>query len=293
MKYDSLEERFFNFLDFECAFESLGDELGFDCVKETVTAPYHTKHQGPYMIPFQVQDTADVKLYLERALRFEKAPIDSDVFCVLNLEEYYIFSEYKTLVFYTNGFLAKTNETSRTLMNRLFAKVGVPYEFMRPLLRLLTKEEQHCVPYVMGKHALLPIHGPTKKSVSWVNLANLTAFYKIYANRSHTRFEFANRHTIELPMRYQTVEASICSAQKLYVFQQRKIQELNQFFQMDQRFLLTQIDEEKVPEISTDDILKVVLLALWKKEAKRCPHKQNPHFQQANSYLERKLSFEA
>ncbi|MDE1548180.1 competence protein ComK [Jeotgalibaca caeni] len=280
MNYDFLKESLFCFDGFECAYLN-ESEVFF----EAVSTPSLPKS---FIVPFQINEESDIKTYLEKGIAVKEVSLDSTIFCVINVADFCVPDEWKTLVFYLDGLLVKSAESSTAIMNRMFKSLGMPYEYMRLLHQAATGETKHCVPYVLGSSGFLPIHGPCKKSVSWINLAHLNDYQKISGQRGYTRFNFLNRHSFDLPVRFQTFQKSVEGASLMYSFQYQVLLRINNRFEEEQ--LNKHYSQAYEGEFELENLFKMALVSTWKKYTNRSPCKAEPTFQKMNQYVLRRFS---
>lgn len=155
---------------------------------------------------FSICTAEDVEKYLAASEEWGNIPLDHHIFCVLNTQDYLPWGEAATLVFYDDGLVLRTAETTNAIMDRIFKKVGITYEVMRSLNRTKEGKRPTCSPYAYGHTCYLPVNGPSKNAVTWVSLSHVTSYKKVPGKRNRLHLEFLNRHHFELQMRPDTFE---------------------------------------------------------------------------------------
>lgn len=168
------------------------------------------------IIPFIIRGREDVQLYLNAAVYAEEIPIDSGLFCIIHIPEYNISSCFQTLAFYQDGLILKSNESSNSVTNRIFSKLGLKYEHMRSLISILEGKTCHCQPYIYGNACFMPVNGPSKQAVSWINLSHLIGYEKVPKENEKIKLFFDNRHTFNMHIRYKTFDKNLRSAVESY-----------------------------------------------------------------------------
>lgn len=168
------------------------------------------------IIPFIIQGRDDVQNYLNFAVYAEEIPIDLGLFCIVHIPEYNIDSCFQTVAFYQDGLILKSNESSNSITNRIFSKLGLKYDHMRSLISILEGKTCHCQPYVYGNACFMPVNGPSKQAVSWINLSHLIGYEKIPKESEKVKLFFDNRHIVTMHIRYKTFDKNIRSAVETY-----------------------------------------------------------------------------
>lgn len=175
----------------------------------------------------------DVEQYLALSDEWDAIPLDSHLFCVLNTGDYLPWKEPYTLVFYDDGLVLKTKETTNAIMERLFKKIGIRYNFMRSMFRVLERKKPTGIPYTCANTCYLPINGPSKNPVTWISLSHVMSYEKVKGERNKLRLEFRNRHRIELVMRPDTFESHLTVAAQTLATQYHLLQVCLSHFGME------------------------------------------------------------
>lgn len=173
---------------------------GTDCKGEELTGK------------FTIFSREDVERYLSVSKEWDMIPLDQHLFCVLNTQDYLPWDSASTLVFYDDGLVLRTKETTNAIMERLFQRVGIPYDVMRSISRVMGGKRPTCSPYTVGNTCYLPVNGPSKNAVTWISLAHVTDYKRVKGERNRLQLEFLNRHRLELQMRRDTFEGHLMVA---------------------------------------------------------------------------------
>lgn len=101
--------------------------------------------------------------------------IEQQVVC-LSDQAFYIYaikmpSDYKSLIFLTNGHIIKSTESTSEIMVRYFRYKNSPYSVNSELGKLLDIH-QKC-PYLVEGQCFAPDGGSTRKDVSWIGLHHI------------------------------------------------------------------------------------------------------------------------
>lgn len=270
-------------------------------IPEKLYENYPALERFPLLPPHQIKDEEKIIFYLERGIAYEEAFIDAGIFCVLNVSDHLSNESkqtYRTLVFYEDGLIIKTMESSNQIMNRIFQQNGIPYEKIRFIIKSLEGKPHHCSPYVLGNVSFLPLRGPIKKDVTWISLGHLTSFHKISGSGTHIRLDFKNRHTLDAEMSMEAFQRHMDTAGFLYTCQYNILKKASQFFGMNivpherSRFnsLLSknyQTSQHK-PTYTLEDILLLMMLSLWQEISKEDPFKENPLVEEINEFIARR-----
>lgn len=285
-----LETGFLREVDFEGGFIRGRGDLIFESIPVYETIKNQQK-------PFRITDRNDILRYLSEAIAYDGIKIDPTIFCIMNIADYYIDSTFKTLVFCEDGQVFKSKESSAYLMNRHFDELGLSYDFMRTFYLTLSGEDRHCLPYVLGKYGYLPLQGPCKKSVSWINLTLLKQYHRSFGAPTELELLFSSFHRLNLPIRFEEFEKKINAARLMYDYQRSGLFRFGDMFDMD-------IREKKSKQANwqrntsylyqttagLDDFFKRWILRHWKHYCHRYPNKSHPTFQKIAQFLERRFS---
>lgn len=249
--------------------------------------------------PFRIIEREDVVKYSEKAVFMEEIPLDGSLFCVMNVEDYWLESPIPTLAFYEDGLIIKTNESSSAVMNRLFSGIGFRYESMRSLLNISLGKTCHCQPYIYGNHCFLPLNGPIKRSVTWINLNHLTSYRRIAGDRQKVRMDFHNRHTLDAFIRYQTFEKHLQLACDAYCKQHRyyfnfsnllgyEIIGNHQLYRDSILHQRLELHKVSTPVLNGEDLIRKARKVLWRDFMKATTLRTHPYFHEINEDLERR-----
>lgn len=180
-----------------------------DTLKET--AQEHKKAEI-----FQIEHEPDcLTHYLDKALEMDNFIVDDTLLYVLCLDEEKLKTPFRTLVFFSDGRLIKTRERSNKVMDALFEVVGFSYDFVRSASMRVSGKETHCVPYILGKYCYLPVNGPTRKNVSWINLSAIVRYQPMKGEKG-VEVHCCRQHTIKIPIRYSYFNDKITQSCAIY-----------------------------------------------------------------------------
>lgn len=215
-----------NILKNESAYYYDDREMMVHKIQETIRAVNGYNQMPVAKIPFFISERQDILHYLDVAAIAPEIPNDAGLFCIIHIPEYNIDSPFKTLAFYQDGLILKSNESSNATTNRIFSDLGLNYEHMRSLTSFIEGKACHCQPYIYGNICFMPVNGPSKNAVSWINLSHLVSYNKIKNDKQRVRLFFDNRHVYDMQIRFQTFEEHLQTAIDSYTKQ------LNYYFQI-------------------------------------------------------------
>ena len=290
MTLSNLEKGFLSKIDYEYGFKPRDEGIIFESIPQLLNYQSQPKH-------FHVTNRSDILQYLQEAIYYNGIKINPSVFCVLNVADYYIESDFKTLVFCEEGQVFKTKESTTQIMNRHLNELGLSYDAMRTVFLVLSGEERHCLPYVLGKYRYLPLHGPSKKSVTWISLSHLRDYQKCYGKSTELELLFDPFHRIDLPIRFDEFEKRLDAASSMYAFQRSGLYRFGDMFDMhltekeaDDSTWQRNNDLYYNEKAGIEDLFKGWFFKLWKQYSHRYPNKSHPTFQKVTYFLERHFS---
>lgn len=271
----------------ECAYYFDAREMMVHKVQENLLVAQGYSEVRSMIVPFMISSRKDILHYLKAAAYAEEIPIDSAIFCIIHIPEYNIDSSFQTLAFYQDGLILKSNESSNSITNRIFSKLGLKYEHMRSLISILEGQACHCQPYIYGNVCFMPVNGPSKQAVSWINLSHLVSYGKIPNEREKVKLLFDNRHTFDMPIRYNTFEKNLRYAVESYSKQHHyyfkisnlmgyevvKKQDLNPNSILNQRVIKYEWNKQELP---LNDWMKKFQFFSLRKLLKEPIFKENP-----------------
>ncbi|SFE65057.1 competence protein ComK [Trichococcus pasteurii] len=153
--------------------------------------------------PFQVLlDPESIQAYLEKAWDLDRFVLDNSFLYLLSLDPQLHRTDFRTLIFFKDGRLIKTRESSNNVMRSLFELIGFNYDFIRGISTRVNGKEGHCVPYIFGRYSFLPLSGPTRKQSSWINLSKVQ-HYRALKGEKGVEVHCENQHVFQLPVRPQ------------------------------------------------------------------------------------------
>ena len=153
--------------------------------------------------PFQVLlDPESIQAYLEKAWDLDRFVLDNSFLYLLSLDPQLHRTDFRTLIFFKDGRLIKTRESSNNVMRSLFELIGFNYDFIRGISTRVNGKEGHCVPYIFGRYSFLPLSGPTRKQSSWINLSKVQ-HYRALKGEKGVEVHCVNQHVFQLPVRPQ------------------------------------------------------------------------------------------
>ena len=153
--------------------------------------------------PFQVLlDPESIQAYLEKAWDLDRFVLDNSFLYLLSLDPQLHRTDFRTLIFFKDGRLIKTRESSNNVMRSLFELIGFNYDFIRGISTRVNGKEGHCVPYIFGRYSFLPLSGPTRRQSSWINLSKVQ-HYRALKGEKGVEIHCENQHVFQLPVRPQ------------------------------------------------------------------------------------------
>lgn len=274
--------------------------MQFQNLQENFYKNYGSREKISGLPPYQIADGEQITLYLAQGVAYEEAFIDPSIFCVLNVSDHLndeAKQTFRTLVFYEDGLIVKTMESSNHIMERIFQRNGIRYEQIRFIIKSIEGKPHHSSPYVLGNASFLPLKGPIKKDVTWVSLGHLTDFNKITGSNTHIRLDFKNRHTFDAEISMEAFQRHIDTAEFIYSCQYNFLSKASHFFDMNILYqgssgfqsLLSknhQINHHKKLH-SFEEVLILMMLSLWREISKEDPFKENPLVEEINEFLAR------
>ena len=126
--------------------------------------------------------------------------MDHSLRYLLSLDPQLHRTDFSTLIFFKDGRLIKTRESSNNVMRSLFELIGFNYDFIRGISTRVNGKEGHCVPYIFGRYSFLPLSGPTRKQSSWINLSKVQ-HYRALKGEKGVEVHCEIQHVFQLPVR--------------------------------------------------------------------------------------------
>ena len=153
--------------------------------------------------PFLVLlDPESIQSYLEKAWDLDRFVLDNSFLYLLSLDPKLHRTDFRTLIFFKDGRLIKTRESSNNVMRSFFKLIGFSYDFIRGISTRVNGKEGHCVPYTLGRYSFLPLSGPTRRQSSWINLSKVQ-HYRSLKGENGVEIHCENQHVFQLPVRPQ------------------------------------------------------------------------------------------
>ena len=152
---------------------------------------------------FVLLDPESIQTYLEQAWDLDRFVLDNSFLYLLSLDPQLHRTDFRTLIFFKDGRLIKTRESSNNVMRSLFDLIGFSYDFIRGISTRVSGKDTHCVPYVFGRYSFLPLRGgPTRRQSSWINLSKVQ-HYRALKGEKGVEVHCVNQHIFQLPVRPQ------------------------------------------------------------------------------------------
>ena len=192
-------------------------EIFLETLRQTLKEVGQGRPQGHKKATiFQIEHQRNcLQLYLDDAMEMDNFIVDETILYVLCLEKETIRTHFRTLIFFTDGRTIKTRESSNKVMYALFKVIGFSYDFVRNASILVSGKETHCVPYILGKHCYLPLSGPTRRNVSWINLSAIVSYQPLKGEKG-VEVHCCRQHTIKIPVRYSYFNDKITQSCQMY-----------------------------------------------------------------------------
>ncbi|MDB6354087.1 competence protein ComK [Trichococcus sp. K1Tr] len=163
----------------------------------------HKSQKKEEVAPFLVLlDPESIQTYLEKAWDLDRFVLDNSFLYLLSLDPKLHRTDFRTLIFFKDGRLIKTRESSNNVMRSFFELIGFSYDFIRGISTRVNGKEGHCVPYILGRYSFLPLSGPTRRQSSWVNLSKVQ-HYRALKGEKGVEIHCENQHVFQLPVRPQ------------------------------------------------------------------------------------------
>lgn len=113
----------------------------------------------------------NLEYFINIAMKQSVVCLNDQVIYILTIKDHH---EYQSLVFYTNGHIVKSPETTSKIMLRYFRQKNSPYSAATELGKLLDIH-QKC-PYIIEGICFAPDGGFTKNNVNWIGLHHIQYF---------------------------------------------------------------------------------------------------------------------
>ncbi|CZQ92382.1 competence protein ComK [Trichococcus collinsii] len=169
-------------------------------LEETFTQSSQTKDAlEPFLV---LLDPESIQTYLEQAWDLDRFVLDNSFLYLLSLDPQLHRTNFRTLIFFKDGRLIKTRESSNNVIRSFFELIGFSYDFIRGISTRVNGKEGHCVPYILGRYSFLPLSGPTRRQSSWVNLSKVQ-HYRALKGEKGVEIHCENQHVFQLPVRSQ------------------------------------------------------------------------------------------